>query len=95
MVNRQNEFEFAARTVLATGCSARAAKDNLLVGARLFLPPDKYEKLENDVPGERWFRDQRKGLCYEAYLHSMIRSAKCDSILQWGFDETRYINPTP
>ena len=37
------EFEFAARSILATGCSARAAKDNLLVGARLFLPPEKYE----------------------------------------------------
>ncbi len=33
------EFEFAARTILAKGCSSRAAKDNLLVGARLFLPP--------------------------------------------------------
>lgn len=47
------EFEFAARTILATGCSARAAKDNLLVGARLFLPPDKYEIFEREVPGER------------------------------------------
>ena len=29
------QFEFAARSILATGCSARAAKYNLLVGARL------------------------------------------------------------
>ncbi len=72
------EFEFAARTILATGCSARAARENLLVGARLFLPASKYE-VETDVPGERWFREQ----------HSIIRIAKCDSILQWGFDETR------
>jgi hypothetical protein len=84
------EFEFAARTILATGCSARAAKDNLLVGARLFLPPDKYDIFQHEVPGERWFRQQRKGLGYEAWVHSMIRVAKCDSILQWGFDETRY-----
>ena len=83
------EFEFAARTILATGCSARAAKDNLLVGARLFLPADKYAILETEVPGERWFREQRKGLGYESWLHSMIRIAKCESILQWGFDETR------
>jgi hypothetical protein len=83
------EFEFAARTILATGCSARAARENLLVGARLFLPASKYEVFETDVPGERWFRDQRKGLGYEAWLHSMLRIAKCDSILQWGFDETR------
>ncbi len=45
------EFEFAARSILATGCSARAAKDNLLVGARLFLPPEKYDKFESEVPG--------------------------------------------
>ena len=43
------EFEFAARTILATGCSARAARDNLLVGARLFLPPCKYEVFETDM----------------------------------------------
>ncbi len=83
------EFEFAARTILATGCSARAARDNLLIGARLFLPSDKYDLFESAVPGERWFRTQRKGLGYEAWLHSMIRVAKCESILQWGFDETR------
>jgi hypothetical protein len=85
------EFEFAARTILATGCSARAAKDNLLlVGARLFLPPDKYDIFQHEVPGERWFHQQRKGLGYEAWVNSMIRVAKCDSILHWGFDETRY-----
>ncbi len=87
------EFEFAARTILATGCSERAARENLLVGARLFLPASKYEVFESDVPGEHWFRDQRKGLGYEAWLHSMLRVAKCDSILQWGFDETRYTRP--
>ena len=84
------EFEFAARTILATGCSARAARENILIGAKLFLHPSKYDEFEDLVPGERWFRDQRKGLGYEAWLHSMIRIAKCDSILQWGFDETRY-----
>ena len=83
-------FEFAARAILATGCSARAAKENLLVGARLFLPQEMYDKFENEVPGERWFRAQRKGLGYEAWLHSMIRLAKSESVLQWGFDETRY-----
>ncbi len=84
------DFEFAARAIWATGCSARAAKDNLLVGARLFLPQDKYDKFESEVPGERWFRAQRKGLGYEAWLHSMIRFAKCESVLQWGFDKTRF-----
>ncbi len=37
------EFEFAARTILATGCSARAARKKILVGARLFLPASKYD----------------------------------------------------
>jgi len=83
-------FEFAARAILATGYSARAAKENLLVGARLFLPQEMYDEFENEVPGERWFRAQRKGLGYEAWLHSMIRLAKSESVLQWGFDETRY-----
>ncbi len=44
------EFEFAARAILATGCSAVAAKDNLLVGARLFLTPNKYETFVHEVP---------------------------------------------
>lgn len=83
------QFEFAARTILATGCSARAAKDQILVAAKLFLPPNKYELFEHDVPSERWFRYQRKGLGYEGWVYSMLRVAKCDSILQWGFDETR------
>ena len=89
---KASQFEFAARAILATGCSARAAKENLLVGARLFLPPQLHDKFESEVPGERWFRDQRKGLGYEAWLHSMIRVARCESVLQWGFDETRFEN---
>ncbi len=84
------EFEFAARTILATGCSARAARDQMLVTGQLFLPSAKFELFELEVPTERWFRYQRKGLGYEAWLYSMIRVAKCESILQWGFDETRY-----
>ena len=83
------QFEFAARTILATGCSARAAKDQILVAAKHFLPANKYELFEHDVPSERWFRYQRKGLGYEGWLYSTLRVAKCDSILQWGFDETR------
>jgi hypothetical protein len=86
------EFEFAARTILATGCSARAARDQILVTGQLFLPSAKFELFEREVPTERWFRYQRKGLGYEAWLYSMARVAKCESILQWGFDETRYLS---
>ncbi len=73
-------FEFAARTILATGCSARAAKkkkDQILVGAGLFLPLDKFKMFEREVPLERWFRAQRKGLGYEAWVYAMLRVAKC------------------
>ncbi len=79
-----NSLEFAARTILATGCSARAAKDNMLVAANLFLARAHYIEFEQEVPSDRWFRSQRKGLGYEAWLYSMLRVAKCDSILQWG-----------
>jgi hypothetical protein len=82
------EFEFAARAILATGCSARAAQDNILIAAGLFLEPQKYAEFELEVPAVRWFRAQRKGLGYEAWLYSMMRVAKCEEILQWGFDET-------
>ena len=82
------EFEFAARTILATGCSARAAQDQMLVAAGLFLTNEKYEEFEREVPAERWFRSQRKGLGYEAWLYSMLRVAQCHEILQYGFDET-------
>ncbi len=104
------EFEFAARTILATGkptpqphhsidhnitafsqhlgCSARAARDQILVAAQLFLNEEKFSEFEIEVPNERWFRHQRKGLVYEAWLYAMIRVAKCEEVLQWGFDET-------
>ena len=79
------EFEFAARTILATGfphplpphtiynklapyshrlgCSARAARDQMLVTAQLFLSEEKFDEFELEVPNERWFR-QGKGLDY-------------------------------
>ncbi len=82
------EFEFAARTILATGCLARAAQDNILVVAGLFLEPHKYAEFELEVPAVRWFRAQRKGLGCDAWLYSMMRVTKCEEILQWGFDET-------
>ncbi len=81
-------FEFAARTFLAMGCSARSARDQMLVSAQLFLPSTKFALYGHEVPSERWFRYQRKGLGYEAWLYSMLRVANCEAILQWGFDET-------
>ena len=59
-----------------------------MVAAQLFLNETKFLDFVKEVPSERWFRYQRKGLGYEAWLYAMIRVAKCDEILQWGFDET-------
>ncbi len=47
------EFEFAASTFLATGCSARSARDQMLVSAQLFLPSTKFALFAHEVPNER------------------------------------------
>ncbi len=60
----------------------------MVVVAQLFLEHNKYLEFETEVPAERWFRSQTKGLGYEARLYAMIRVAKCNAVLQWGFDET-------
>ena len=58
------------------------------MAAQLFLNEENFGEFELEVPNERWFRHQRKGLGYEAWLYAMMRVAKCDEVLQWGFDET-------
>ena len=58
------------------------------MAAQLFLNEEKFSEFEIEVPRERWFRQQRKGLGYEAWLYAMVRVAKCEEVLQWGFDET-------
>ncbi len=35
-----------------------------------------------------WFNKQREALANEAYLYSLSRSAKCEALEQWGFDES-------
>ncbi len=60
----------------------------MLVAGHLFLNEIKYVEFATEVPTERWFRAQRKGLGYEAWLYVMIRVARAQEILQWGFDET-------
>ncbi len=46
------EFEFAARTILATGCSARAARDQMLVTGQLFLATSKFQVFEQQISTE-------------------------------------------
>jgi hypothetical protein len=71
-----------------SGCSARAARDQMLVAGQLFLSACKFREFSMEVPSERWFRYQRKGLGYEAWMYAMLRVAKYEEALQWGFDET-------
>ncbi len=40
------------------------------------------------VPHISWFKTQRKGLGYEAWLYAMVRVCTCETVLQWGFDES-------
>ena len=40
------------------------------------------------MPELRWFNAQREGMGYESLLYSFVTIAKCDAVLQWGFDET-------
>ncbi len=78
------------RGILATGCSARAARGTIEMSARTFLDEESYKELYEMLPLERWFRSQREqGLGNEAWTYAMIRVAGAERMLQWGFDETK------
>jgi hypothetical protein len=70
------------------GCSARSAREQTLVSASFYMRPKKFEEFRAEVPHLSWFKTQRKGLGYEAWLYAMVRLAGCNNCLQWGFDET-------
>jgi hypothetical protein len=82
-------FEQYVRGILATGCSARAARGTIAMSASTFLAAEAYKQLDAVLPLERWFRTQREGLGNEAWTYAMIRLAGAEKILQWGFDETK------
>ncbi len=82
-------FEKYVRCVLATGCSAKAARGTVSTSAKTFLSDEGFNKMEEVLPLERWFQVQREGLAMEAWAYAMIRVARAPSILQWGFDETK------
>ena len=46
------EFEQFARSVLASGCSARMARDNLLLTGQYLLPPNEADVFCRQVPQE-------------------------------------------
>ncbi len=47
-------FEHQVRTILASGCSARAAVSNVLGSAREYLTAAAFEQYETSVPNLRW-----------------------------------------
>ena len=91
---RSANFERQVRSLLASGCSARAARDQLLQSAWAFLRPDSAEAYANVVPNLRWFQGQREALGNEAWLYSMVELTRANECLQHGFDETS-IDGTP
>jgi hypothetical protein len=58
------------------------------MNARFFLNDKDYEHFMHDMPLLRWFQYQREGLGLESYLYTLTRIAKCERVIQYGFDET-------
>jgi hypothetical protein len=48
-------FEHQVRTILASGCSARAAQDHVLSSARVYLTSAAFAEYEQHVPNIRWY----------------------------------------
>lgn len=83
-----DKFVRHCRTLLATGSSARSVREQLYLNAGFFLTADKYAVFEAAMPSLRWLQFQREGMGNESYVYSFIRIAKCEEVVQWGFDET-------
>jgi hypothetical protein len=47
-------FEHQVRTILASGCSARAAMEQVLTSVRVYLSLEVYSVYELMVPNKRW-----------------------------------------
>ena len=77
-----------ARTLLSTGGSVRATLEQLHLNATFFLSAGDYKVFQDEVPSVRWFQYQREGMGLESYLYTLMRIAKCERVVQWGFDET-------
>ena len=84
----KDHFVRLCRCLLATGASARSVREQLFLNAAFFLGEDAYQSFKDAIPELRWFNEQREGMGYESVLYSFITIAKCDAVLQWGFDET-------
>ncbi len=74
--------------MVGTGCSGRHARDTLLLTADYLLKPEEAERFKFDLPTTYWFARQREAVGSESFVYSCLELAACESILQWGFDET-------
>ena len=83
-----DKFARHVRGLLASGASAASTVKQLSLNARFFLNDEDYSHFVHDMPQIRWFQYQREGLGLESYLYTLSRLAKCERVLQWGFDET-------
>ena len=82
------DFEAFIRSVLACGCSARQARDTILLTVGFLLPAALAVPLCDAVPKIRWFANQREALGLEAAVYAFMAVGGCDEVVQWGFDET-------
>ena len=73
---------------MATGATARATREGLLLNSGHFLSLPQAQLYCSEVPKVEWFSAQREALGIESYLYTFMRIAGCDKIQQWGFDET-------
>ena len=84
----KESFVRHVRTLLATGSSARSVLEQLRLDGGFFLREKAYEEFMHSMPALRWFQMQREGMGNESSLYAYIQIAKCDEVVQWGFDET-------
>lgn len=81
------EFERHVRALLATGVSAEVCRAQVLMNARFFLG-ERYS-VGMEIPNARWFRQQREGAGAETTLMQWVRIARCNAVIQLGYDETK------
>jgi hypothetical protein len=84
----QQQFEEHVRCLMATGASARAVREGLILDAAHFLGDAEAAEYTSEIPKLDWFIKQREGLGLESYLYTFMRIAGCERVVQWGFDET-------
>ena len=83
------QFEEHVRSLMATGTTSRQTREGLILNAAQFLFDEELEDYRSEIPGVEWFTKQREAVGVESYLYTFMRIAGCESIRQWGFDETK------